>query len=143
MAATEVVQPADQFHDGVAVALARVPEHVLDDPAALHARNDMLDDDPCFGNHPVDDFFGHGEFLATRFLLGLHHNSPGRGIALEARVLEQHGVGREFKGALVGQCLVMGFPRHSGAQVSHGAGPSVNDQVVVKGVGFLFAAVIT
>lgn len=142
MAATAVVQAAGQFHDGVVIALARVPEHVLDDPGALHARNDMLDGDPCFGNHPVDDFFGHGEFLAARFFLGLHHNGPGRGIALKARVLEQYGVGWEFKGALVGQDLVMGFPRHSGAQVSHGVGPSVNDQVVFKGVGFLFAAVI-
>lgn len=47
------MQATSNAHDEVIVTFARVPKHILDNPAAFHPRNDVFDGDPCLENQAV------------------------------------------------------------------------------------------
>jgi len=50
------MQTTGQFHRDIGIALFGVPEHVLDNPASLDARDHMFNHDPNPGNETIMGF---------------------------------------------------------------------------------------
>ncbi len=75
--ASEIVQAAGQLHDDIVKALFGVPEHVLDDSAALDPRNDVLDDPRMLEMSRLDALSSSESLPPRGFFLGWWTVTPG------------------------------------------------------------------
>ena len=66
-----------------------VSKYVLNDMTTFDSRNNVFYHNPEPRNQPILGLFFSRQLLATRFLLWLLDDNPGRGMALKAKVLVQ------------------------------------------------------
>lgn len=80
------MQTTGQFHRDIGIALFGIPEHVLDDPASLDARDHMFDHNPNAGNETIMGFIVRRQLASAGFFLRLVNHYPRHLMALKARV---------------------------------------------------------
>jgi len=102
-----VVQAAGQLHGEVVEALLGVPEHVLDDAAALDPGDDVLDGHADARNEPVRGLVLRRERAAARLLLGLVDRGSGHLMPLVGAVAVKRGPFREARALLVAELFVV------------------------------------
>ena len=131
-----VVQAAGQLHGEVVEALFGVPEHVLDDAAALDPRDDVLDDHADARNKPVGGLVLRRELAAARLLLGLVDGGSGQVVPLVGAVAVDFAPLGKARPFLVAELLVVLLAFMDGAQVLDLPVVQAADQAVLHGVAF-------
>ena len=130
------MQAASQFHGDIVKALLGVPEHLLDDAAALDARDDVLNDHADARNEPVGFLVLLRELASARLLFGLVDCDTGQLVPLEGTVAVKLGTVWKARPFLVADLLVVLLAFMDGSQVLDLPVLQAAHQVVLHGVAF-------
>jgi len=120
----------------VVVAGQGIAEHLLHDPATLHARNHMLHDDSDAGDQPVASFLLLREFPAAWLFLGLVEVHAFHFVALKPGIAVSIAAFRQAGALLITDFLVVLLALVGSAQPLDLPVFEADDQVVLQGVAF-------
>jgi hypothetical protein len=81
------MQSTTRFHNGITNAILQETDFVFHNPLAFHPTKGVFNADSDGGNTTIGRFLRRGEFLPTRFLLGLDNRDAGQDESLEALIL--------------------------------------------------------
>ena len=74
---TEIMQAAGDLHHQIRHALFGQPQHIFDNPAAFHTRDDMFDHYPDTGDYPIQEPLPRAQVPAPGFFFGCRVSVPG------------------------------------------------------------------
>lgn len=138
---SQIVQPSGNGHHRITDDVSPVAEFVLDDAAALHAPDRVLNPHLLAGNAAVFVFLFSRQLPTTRFLGRLLDHDVDDREPLKAHILIQDASAREGVRFFINQGFIMPLTRIGGAQKAD-ATAFINQENVLDRVTFLLATVI-
>lgn len=135
------MQPSGNRHQHVTDGISPVAEFVLDDAAALHAPDRVLNPHPLAGNAAVFVFLFSRQLPTTRLLGGLLDHDVDDRETLKAHILIQDASAREGVRFFIHQGFIMPLARIRSTQKADDTA-FINQENVLDRVPFLLATVI-